>query len=304
MYLTPELRAAVYQIPPQFLQSAQGYPATGASDAGDAGDGDAEAPADKADGAKASDSGGNDDDSDDNNDDDKSEDDRKSKATKSSGADPASSDSPAVHVSYDLDSFFAMGFEPEMIARVSSLYPNDYNACLEVRSLLFVSFPFFFWKKKEFLLKHLPLKCLLGGGIPEQAAEDDELPPLISAVDFEDVGGQAVSSGKRRRVVGDSDAPSSLSTQLQSAVKSRALVPVDTASSKTTVPSEKSAPKRSTAADVLFQLQNVICLRFFCVNIILIFLISFKTKQNKTNKTALHNIAADEYAGDFDSFAD
>lgn len=137
-----------------------------------------------------------------------------------------------------------MGFDFDMVLRVAKLYPRDANACIE---------------------------CLLSGGVPE----DTEPPPpavapssggdkFFNADDYADIS--TANGTKRRRYDPNAD---------QSLVTSRALVVVPQPGDSSATPASSTsstasaaaaaattttsaAPvRRSTAADVLFELQSL-----------------------------------------------
>merc|ERR1719197_953945 len=108
-----------------------------------------------------------------------------------------------------------MGFEFEMIQRVGQLYPDDADAALE---------------------------CLLGGGIPASAVDDtDSMPGLVSPDEIEPIDEWTTGGGAKRRRTSVAQEDVSAVASTSKAVSK----PVD---------SVTSTPKRSTSADVLFEL--------------------------------------------------
>lgn len=133
-----------------------------------------------------------------------------------------------------------MGFDFDMVLRVAQLYPRDANACIE---------------------------CLLGGGVPEDTApapapasrpQSSGGDKFYNADDYADIS--TANGTKRRRYDPNAD---------QSLVTSRALIVVPQAGdgdSSSAAPAPTSAAsstaaaapvRRSTAADVLFELQSL-----------------------------------------------
>jgi hypothetical protein len=216
MYLTPELRAAVYAIPAAHLESAANYPgnktaavaSTTVSDSTRAPSPVPVAPP--------------------------------REPTPPPPPPPPKATPSLVKPDYDLETIAAMGFDFDMVLRVAQLYPRDANACIE---------------------------CLLGGGVPEDTApapapasrpQSSGGDKFYNADDYADIS--TANGTKRRRYDPNAD---------QSLVTSRALIVVPQAGdgdSSSAAPAPTSAAsstaaaapvRRSTAADVLFELQSL-----------------------------------------------
>ena len=108
MYLTPELRSAIYAIPPALLESAANHPNNSSS-----------LPPDPPTAATVTPTVA-------------VEPSRPAAEPPVAASAPTKSVRPApLTPNYELDSFVAMGFELDMIQRVAALYPRDADACLE-----------------------------------------------------------------------------------------------------------------------------------------------------------------------------